>query len=90
MRIGQRESVNCNVNEWAVNGAPNHKNNVSLAKIASENFNVMIVLQTLRELICEGSTNIMPSGPKPVMDEMECHLSSLVPAWLFLRLMVIL
>ena len=57
--------------EWAVNEASNHKNKVSLAKIASEKFNVTIVPQTLRKLIREGRTKIMPPGPKPVMDEME-------------------
>jgi hypothetical protein len=31
--------------EWAVNEAPNHRNKVSLAKIASEKFNVTIVPQ---------------------------------------------
>jgi hypothetical protein len=44
------------------NKAPNHKHKVSIAKIASEKYNVMIVPQTLQNLFHVGHKKIMPPG----------------------------
>jgi len=57
--------------KWAVSEAKNFSNKVELAKIASEKFKVTVVPQTLRKLIREGRDQIMPSGPKPAIDDEE-------------------
>jgi hypothetical protein len=41
---------------------------VTLASTASQKFNVTIFPQALRNLLREGRDQIMPPGPKPVMN----------------------
>ena len=44
---------------------------MKLAEVASEKFHVTIVPQTLRKLLREGRDQILPSGPKPRMNQEE-------------------
>jgi len=57
--------------KWAVSEKDNYSNKVKLASVASSKFNVTVVPQTLRKLLREGRDQIMPPGPKPVMDDEE-------------------
>ena len=44
---------------------------MKLAEVASEKFHVTIVPQTLRKLLREGKDQILPSVPKPRMNQEE-------------------
>jgi hypothetical protein len=57
--------------KWAVSEAGHYKNKVKLAQVASSKFNVTVVPQTLRKLLREGRDQILPPGPKPVMNDEE-------------------
>jgi hypothetical protein len=55
--------------KWTVSEKENYSNKVELASVALSKFNVTVVPQTLRKLLREGRDQIMPPGPKPVMDD---------------------
>jgi hypothetical protein len=57
--------------KWAVSEAIGYKNKVKLAEVASAKFNVTVMPQKLQKLLHEGRDQILPSGPKPVMDAEE-------------------
>ncbi len=57
--------------KWAVSEKENYSNKVELASVASSKFNVTVVPQTLRKLLREGRDQILPPGPKPVMEDEE-------------------
>jgi hypothetical protein len=68
---------------WAVSKKDDYKNKVELADKASETFNVQIVPQTLRNLIREGRSQIMQSGPKCKKPKEDLDaLSSALNTWL--------
>jgi hypothetical protein len=54
--------------KWAVSEASNFSKKVTMASTASQKFNITIFPQALRNLLREGRDQIMPPGPKPVMN----------------------
>lgn len=55
--------------KWAAGEAKNYRNKAELARDASAKFNVSVVPQTLRKLLCEGRDQVQPPGPKPSMEK---------------------
>ena len=59
---------------WAYSEKENYANKVKLATVASEKFDVTVVPQTLRKLIREDRSELLPSGPKRVLEQDEIDM----------------